>query len=135
VEGQIETIHYLCGLALAQVFISVLPAPYASQSHCWLRNGLGIGHGGTTLHFPPWPVALSRIQHGIHSTRRFRIKQTHALGGSGLLEPKWPETNDRISKKGSTAFTMSLAVRCGGPGPTRFLISISYKTEPQAAVS
>src|SRR5512146_3318500 len=50
----------------------------------------------------------------------FRIRQIQAFGGSGRFDSKWPETSERISKYDSTAFTMSLAVRCGGPGPRRF---------------
>jgi hypothetical protein len=34
----------------------------------------------------------------VQSTCLFRMRQTHALGGVGRLDPNWPETRERISK-------------------------------------
>ena len=91
---------------------SIRPARIRGSSDSAIRDSSAVSHSRTRT--------ASCLSEHIHSTVLFRIKRTQALGGSGSVVSKRLETNERISKYGSTAFAICLAVRCGGPGMSRF---------------
>ena len=108
--------------------------PRKAVTHRIHRPG---GPGRQRRGVPPRPGRCAQVAHGAvpgasaeaegrsrllavaYAGGLFRIRQTQARGGSGRRDPKWPATRERISKQGSTALTISLALRRGGPGPAR----------------
>src|ERR1041384_8734040 len=76
-------------------------------------------HGGGSFHVCLGCAEMASFRSRHAARTLFLIRHTHARGGSRKLVSKWLDASERISKYGSTAFTISLALRCGGPGPRR----------------